>query len=196
MTKPSVAGLPQRARTGRRRSGTRICGRCAGSASRGTITGRSRKRKTETTATRAKSSGQRVSSTSSLRMFWTVLKPMSGNSSPKVRSAVTAVWRKAPAISVAAEGSSDISHLLDIGPAEDALRHENHHNGEDRERGHVLVVVGDKCRPQRFDETDQEPAQHCTRQGTNAAENCRRERLDAGNEAVVEAHDAVEGEVK
>src|SRR6267154_3769550 len=195
-TKPSVTGLPQRARAVRRLSGILTRGRRAGSASRGAITARCRKRKAATTATRAKSSGQRVSSTSSLRMFWTVSKPTSGSRSPKVKSAVIAVWRKAPARPVAAEGSADILHLLDIGPTEDALRHENHHNGEDRESGHVLVGAGHILRPQRLDEADQEPAQHGTRQGTNAAEDGRREGLYAGNEAVVEAYDTVEGEVE
>src|SRR6185436_16672841 len=134
------------------------------------ITTRCRKRIPATNATRAKSSGQRVSSTSSLRMFWTVSKPMSGSSNPKVSSAVTAVWRKAPARSVAASGFEGISHLLDVGAPEDALRHENHHNGEDRKSGDVLVGAGNIFGPERFDQPDQKPAQHGTWQRPDAAE--------------------------
>src|SRR5215813_11954044 len=104
-------------------------------------------------ATSANSRGQRVSSTSSLRMFWTVLKPISGRNRPNAMSAVMPASRSARATSeggAAADvgASSGISHLLDVGAAEQALRQEDHHDCQDREGGHVLVGERDVFAPQ------------------------------------------------
>src|SRR5262245_33883521 len=138
MIKPYVIGLPQQAKAVRSASGISMRGRCAATASRGAMMKSCRNRKPATMATRTRSKGQRVSSTSSLRMFWTVSKPISGTSSAKVRRAVMPVWRKAPARSGLDE-ETGISHLFDVGPAEDALRQEDHHDDENRKGGHVLI---------------------------------------------------------
>src|SRR5262249_39734417 len=101
-------------------------------------------------ATSAASSGHRVSRTSSLWMFWTVLKPISGRNRPNAIRPVIALSRSARAKSMrAADGASGvaISDLLHIRAAEDALRQKDHGDGEDRERGHVLVVGREIRRP-------------------------------------------------
>src|SRR5262245_57059144 len=150
------------------------------------------------TATSAASSGQRVSRTSSLWMFWTVLKPISGRNSPNAISAVTAVSRSARTMSTRATGadaSGAISHLLHVGPAEDALRQEDHGDGENGEGGDVLVVDGEVRRPQGLDETDEQSAEHGARQRADSAQHRGSERLDPGHEAVGEAHHAVVHEI-
>src|SRR5437763_17070646 len=74
--------------------------------------------RTATIATITISSGQRVLSTSSLRMLTTVSKPIRGSSTAKARREVAAVWRnelwKREAIG---DVFAPISHLLDLGPA-------------------------------------------------------------------------------
>src|SRR5690349_7848075 len=98
--------------------------------------------------TMAASRSQRVSSTSSLRMFWTVLKPISGSKSPNAISAVSPVRRNAsPSAGRAASAMSD---FFDIGAAKNALRQEDHDDGKNRERGNVLVggAVRHILRPQ------------------------------------------------
>src|SRR2546430_16112736 len=92
-----------------------------------------RKRPAAMIATSAASNGQRVSSTISLRMFWTVLKPISGSNSPNVIRPVMAAWRSAPIISTreaGADAPSAISDLLPIPAPEEALREEDHGDGE------------------------------------------------------------------
>src|SRR5262245_55927419 len=101
-------------------------------------------------ATNVRSSGHRISSTSSLLMLCSVLKPISGRNSPKASSAATAALLSAPATSAraTARGSSAISDFLHVGPAEDALRQEDQRDGEDRERRNVLVVDREIGRPE------------------------------------------------
>src|SRR5262245_62011198 len=109
-------------------------------------------------ATMAASNGQRVSSTSSLWMFWTVLKPISGRKRPKAMRPASAPSRSARATSirVADEGASAaISDLLHVRAAEDALRQENHRDGKDGEGGDVLVVGGDIGRPHGLDRSEE-----------------------------------------
>src|SRR6478672_6141464 len=98
-------------------------------------------------ATMVSSSGKRVSSSSSLRMFCTVLKPISGRNSTKDMAAVIAALFSAAAMSMrgaapaTASGAATLtSHLLDVGPPEQALRQEDQRDGEDREGRDVLVV--------------------------------------------------------
>src|SRR5947207_9076523 len=145
-------------------------------------------------ATSAASNGQRVSSTISLRMFWTVLKPIRGSNSPNVIRAVMAAWRSAPIMSTreaGADASSAISHLLHIRSPEDALRQEDHGDGENGEGGNVLVVDREVGRPEGLDQADQQAAEHRARQRANAAEDGGGKRLHARHEAVCEAHHAV-----
>src|SRR5215813_9966935 len=172
-------------------------GRAARSASAGSTTRMYRNRSTATVATIANSRSQRVSSTSSLRMFWTVLNPMSGRNSPNAISAVSAPSRSARTTRRGgAEAAAGISHLFHVGPAEDPLRQENHHDGKDREGGDILVGERDVFAPQGFDDADQEAAQHRAGERADAAEHRRRERLYAGREAVIETHHAIVGEVQ
>src|SRR5712672_99226 len=101
-------------------------------------------------ATSVSRNDQRVSSTNSLRMLVAVSKPIRGRNNPKARRAVTPVWRNACCMAgrlVDGGAALGISHLLDVGAAEDALRQEDHHDGEDREGGNVLVGAGDVLRP-------------------------------------------------
>src|SRR5260221_14246438 len=92
-------------------------------------------------------------------MFWTVLKPISGSSSPKAMSAVIAVWRSARARSTReAGGDASISHLLHIRSPEDALRQEDHGYGENGESSDVLVGDRGKRRPQPLHQADQKDA--------------------------------------
>src|SRR5262245_19388430 len=169
------------------------------SSRNGAIATTCRKRRPAMIATSVNRRPKRVSSTSSLRMFWTVLKPISGRNSPNAMSAVSAVSRKARMRRGGAmewATSSRISTFLHVGPAENALRQEDHHDRQNREGGHVFVGARHVFGPQRLDDADQEPAQHRPRQRADAAEYRRGERLYAGHEAVVEAHHAVEREIE
>src|SRR5882757_9834886 len=110
-------------------------------------------------ATSAASSGQRVSRMSSLWMFWTVLKPISGRKRQKAIKPASAVSRSARTMSTReadADASTVISHLLHVRPAENALRQEDHGDGQDREGGDVLVVGREISRPHGLDEADQQ----------------------------------------
>src|SRR5450756_1142213 len=103
-------------------------------------------------ATIANSSGQRVVRISSLRMFCAVSKPISGRNIPKASRAVTPASRSARATSTRLSCAPPcISHLLDIRPAEQALRQEDQGDGEHREGGNVLVVDGKIGRPHGLD---------------------------------------------
>src|SRR5947209_20525607 len=79
--------------------------------------------------------------------------------SPEPRAATAGALRVAVCEAVVA-----ISNLLDLGPAENARRHEDEHDGEDRERRHVLVFDREVGRPEGLDEPDDEPAEHGARQ--------------------------------
>src|SRR5712671_1275814 len=140
-------------------------------------------------ATKANSICQRVSSTISLRMFWTVRKPISGSNRKKASTAVSPASMIAARRAARAAGA-DMSDLLDIRPSEQALRQEDERDGEDRESRDVLVVGREIGRPQRLDQADQQAADHRARQRTDAAEHGRRECLDARHEAVGEIHHA------
>src|SRR5260221_3737232 len=92
-------------------------------------------------------------------MFWTVLKPISGSSSPKAMSAVIAVWRSARARSTReAGGDASISHLLHVRSPEDALRQEDHGYGENCEGNDVLVIEREIRRPHRLHQPDPQAA--------------------------------------
>src|SRR3989440_5212509 len=118
-------------------------------------------------ATIATSSGRRVSSSSSLRMFCTVLKPISGSSSAKAISAVNAAsfrarttFGRAAVSGRAVSGAATaMSHLLHFRPPEQTLRQEDRRDGEDRERRDVLVVDREISRPHGFHQADPDPAQ-------------------------------------
>src|SRR6266545_6131174 len=150
----SIGSMPGNAERTGRRSAARY----------GAIAATCTKRSPAMIATIENSRTQRVPSTSSLRMFWIVLKPISGRNSPKAISAVTPASRSARTTSkrgagtAGATASSGMSHLLDVGAAEKALRQEDHHDREDRERGHVLVSERYVFAPQRLDDADQQPA--------------------------------------
>src|SRR6266567_5791483 len=131
------------------------------------------------TATNASSSGKRVSSSSSLRMFCTVLKPISGRNSAKVISAVRPASLSALPTSTRGAVATLMSYLLDFGPPEQALRQEDQRDGEDREGRDVLVVDREVGRPHGLDQADQQAADHGAGQRADAAEHGRGERLDA-----------------
>src|SRR3977135_4195638 len=125
-------------------------------------------------ATKVSSSGRRVSSSSSLRMFCTVLKPISGRNSAKVMSAVSAASLSARPTStrgaVDADAGAAISDFLHFRPAEQALRQEDQRDREDREGRDVLVVDREIGRPHGLDQADQDSADHGARQRADAAE--------------------------
>src|SRR5262249_46582502 len=93
-------------------------------------------------ATKLNSSGQRASSAISLWMFWMVLKPISGSSRKKQRSAVTPASFAAAAKSMRASAAAParMSDFLDVRPTEQAVRQEDERDGEHREGCDVLVV--------------------------------------------------------
>src|SRR5258708_31213086 len=100
---------------------------------------------------------------SSLRMFWTVLKPISGSNSPNAMRPVIAAWRSARTTSTREAGcvaSCAISHLLHVRSAEDALRQEDHGDGGDGEGGDILVIGGEIRPPHGLAATDQQAAAH------------------------------------
>src|ERR1700688_817798 len=117
-------------------------------------------------ATVANSSGQRLVSTSWLLPSTPVKNPISGKSTPKATKPVKPASRNAPVISTrplcASAGltTACISDLLDIRPAEQALRQEDQGDGEHGEGGDVFIVDGEVGRPEGFDQADQETADH------------------------------------
>src|SRR6516225_2275887 len=121
-------------------------------------------------ATKAANSGQRVSSTSSLWMFRTVLKPMSGRKRPQETRAAMPASRAARTRSERSDTARGISDLLHFRPAQQPLRQEDHGNGKNGERRDILVVGREICRPQRLDQADKQPAQHGAGKRADAAE--------------------------
>src|SRR4051794_30397440 len=63
-----------------------------------------------------------------------------------------------------AAASTAASDLLDLGPAEDAGRHEDEGDGEDREGRDVLVLDREISRPHGLDQPDDKAAQHRARE--------------------------------
>src|ERR1700693_4055088 len=99
-------------------------------------------------ATMASSSGQRVVRTSLLLPSTPVKNPISGNSTPNAIKPVKPASRNAPVISTrplcapACLTAACISDLLDIRPAEQALRQEDQSGRQHGEGGGGLVVGG------------------------------------------------------
>src|SRR6185437_5716212 len=79
----------------------------------------------------------------------------------------------------AGAATSGPSDFFDFGPAEQAGRHEDQHDNEDREGGDVLVLDRKIGRPEGLDQSDREAAEHGARQRADSAEHRRRECLDA-----------------
>src|ERR1700694_4300269 len=102
-------------------------------------------------ATMTASSGQRVSRTSSLWIFRTVLKPMSGSNRPQAMRAAIAASRHARIKPRRSDASSAISHFLHVRSPEQTLRQEDHGNRENGKGGDILIVSGEVGRPQGFD---------------------------------------------
>src|SRR5204862_3768600 len=125
-------------------------GRTALWASQGAIRSECAKRAPAMIATMAPSNGQRVSRMSSLWIFWTVLKPISGSSSPQLTMAVSAASRPARTISRRWDASTAISDFLHVGSSQQTLRQEDHRDGENRESGDIFVVGREIGRPQRL----------------------------------------------
>src|SRR4051794_34358358 len=121
------------------------------------------KRRPATIATMIKNRPQWVSSWSVLRMLGSEEKAMSGRKTAAARSPVTTASFRArvTAAWVAPTGASaTISHLLDVRPAEEALRQEDQGDGKDGEDRDVLVVDGEIGRPHGFDHANYETADH------------------------------------
>src|SRR5580658_9067994 len=148
-------------------------------------------------ATTMNSSGQRVVSTSWLLPSTPVKNPISGSSTPKAIKPVKPASRNAPVISTrpfcapACLTAACISDLLDIRPAEQALRQEDQGDGEHGEGGDVLVVDGKVSRPEGLDQADQDAADHGAGQRADAAEHGGGERFHARHKAVGEGHHAI-----
>src|SRR5271166_180610 len=98
-------------------------------------------------AMKTASSGQRVSSTSSLWMFRTVLKPMSGRNRPQEMRAATPASRHARARSRRSDASGVISHFLHFRSAQQALRQEDHGDRKNGKGRDILVVGREIGRP-------------------------------------------------
>src|SRR5580692_7519585 len=147
------------------------------------------------TATMANRSGQRVVRTSLLLPSTPVKNPISGNSTPKAIKPVKPASRNAPVISTrplcapACLTAACISDLLDIRPAEQALRQEDQSDRKHREGGDVFIVDGKVGRPEGLDQTNQEAADHGAGQRADAAEHGCGKRLNARHETVGKGHD-------
>src|SRR5581483_9093735 len=147
-----------------------------------------------TSATSVNSMGQRVSSASSLRMFCTVLKPISGSNSAKASRLVKKALFSAGgsrADSPEAGATAGISNLLHVRPSEQPLRQEDHGDGENGEDSDILVIDREIGRPESLDQADQQSADHRARKRADAAEHGGGKCLDARNEAVGEAHHSI-----
>src|SRR6202140_1663279 len=148
-------------------------------------------------ATMASSSGQRGVRTSWLLAATPVKNPTSGKSAPKAIKPVKPASRNAPVISTrplcapACLTAACISDLLDIRPAEQALRQEDQGDGQHGEGGDVLVVDGKVSRPEGLDQADQEAAHDGAGQRADAAEHGCGKRLPARHETVGEGDHAV-----
>src|SRR5215217_8049699 len=110
--------------------------------------------------------------------------PASLSAAAKSEPAVRAVADAAAGLIVRSASIAVPLNLFDFGPAEDARRHEDQHDGENREGGHILVFNREVSGPQRLDQADDEPAEHGAGQRADAAEHGRREGLDARHESV------------
>src|SRR5664279_1491876 len=143
MTKPMAKGVNHLATTARQPAGGADTRRMVRCLSAGSISSEKASRPAPTMATMANNSCQRVVRTKLLPKSVTVWKPISGRNSPKASKAVMPASRSARAISTRFCGApSAISNLLDIRPAEQALRQEDQCNGEHGKCGDVLVVDG------------------------------------------------------
>src|SRR5580692_1640207 len=146
-------------------------------------------------ATTANNSGQRVVNTSWLLPSTPVKNPISGKSTPNATRPVKPASRNAPVISTrplcapACLTAACISDLLDIRPAEQALRQEDQGDDQHGEGGDVLVVDGKVSRPEGLDQTNQEAADHGAGQRADAAEHGCGKRLNARHETVGKGHD-------
>src|ERR1700730_5193347 len=126
-------------------------------------------------ATNASSSGKRVSSSSSLRIFCTVLNPISGRNSAKVISAVRPASFSALPTSMRGAVATLMSYLLDFGPSQQTLRQEDQRDREDREGRDVLVIDREVGRPHGLDQADQQAADDGAGERADAAEHRGRE---------------------
>src|ERR1700754_4905592 len=95
-------------------------------------------------------------------------------------------WTGFAAASRGMERTAILSDLFDFWPAEDTGWQEDQHDRQDREGSHVLVIDREIGRPHALDEADQEAAKPRARDGADAAEHGRRERLHARHEPVGE----------
>src|SRR6204780_3730716 len=148
-------------------------------------------------ATTMNSSGQRVVSTIWLLPSTPVKNPISGKRTPKATKPVKPASRNAPVISTrplcasACLTTACISDLLDIRPAEQALRQEDQGDGEHGEGGDVLVVDGEVSRPEGLDQADQDAAAPRAGQRADAAEHGCGKRFHARHKAVGKGHDTI-----
>src|SRR6202034_301043 len=147
-------------------------------------------------ATKANSSGHRVVRISSLLPVTPVRKPISGRNRANAIRPVKAASRSAPAASTRSLcAPAAMSNLLDIRPAEQALRQEDQGDRQHGKSRDILIVDRKIGRPERLDQADQEAADHCTGQRADAAEHCGGKCLYARYETVGETDDAIIHEV-
>src|ERR1700755_2389548 len=100
---------------------------------------------------------------------WTVGKPISGRNRPKAITAVSPASRSARATSTLRLcGPVAMSDLLDVRPAEQALRQEDQGDGKHRKRRDVLVVDREIGGPERLDQPDEQAADHRAGQRADA----------------------------
>src|ERR1700724_3195238 len=119
--------------------------------------------------TPANNSGHRGGKTSWVLPSAPVKKPNTRSNTPKAIRPVDPASRNAPVISTrplcapACLTAACISDLLDIRPAEQALRQEDQGDGQHREGGDVLVVDGKMGRPEGLKQTQQQKRGSTTR---------------------------------
>src|SRR5579863_1953553 len=124
--------------------------------------------------------------------------PIISTKSPNATSAAMAASFSAAGTSAAVSGSPSRgtpslppSNFFDFGPAEQAGWQEDQDDNENGEGGDVLIFDGKVSRPHRFDQPDQNTADHGSGQRSDAAEHGGGEGFHAGEKADEEIHHAI-----
>src|SRR5262245_24975084 len=111
--------------------------------------------------------------------------PSKGSASTATTPAAIAASRSESRIA-RESGGVRISDFFQRRTAEQAGRFQDQHQDQGAEYRDIAIRAAEISGPQRFDDADQQPAEHRTRKRTDAAEHRRREGFDAGNEAQIE----------
>src|SRR5665213_2629783 len=192
ITKPIANGVNHLPRAARQGAGAATTGRIRRCLSQGSSTSEKASLPAPTTATMENNKGQRVVTSRLFLMSVTVLKPISGKKRPRASRAVMPASRRARTTKTRCAGApSVILYFLDIRPAEQALRQEYQCYRQYGKGRDVFIVDGKISRPECFNQTDQDAADHGAWQRADAAKHGGSESLHARHEPVGETHHAI-----